>query len=329
MNFALYMFYFSLFCFPLLSISAFPSNSLSNSAIPSLLSHPDPSLFFNALSPFIEALLCSSLFHCSSPRHCFTLLYSLRFLSVGCTSLLRPPPRPPTATGHNLLWLSWCCYALASEENYAPTWISDDGPYVIVIDPLDGSRNIDTSIPTGTIFGIYKRLEELNDLPTDEKTFLNSLQSGNRLIASGDFILTNPSIKIPPHVVFGSNCWSRAYILTLFVIDKDGANPDRVMQEDWGGDIPMVQISPFQGKNVDDLLETIMLVAKTHVQVPDWNQVFADPALPLMVDIGCVIFKVVIKDYLGKHRHNANSCELIYAAGSSLDGTSIKCQLWL
>jgi fructose-1,6-bisphosphatase I len=115
----------------------------------------------------------------------------------------------------------------ASEENYAPTWISDDGPYVIVIDPLDGSRNIDTSIPTGTIFGIYKRLEELNDLPTDEKTFLNSLQSGNRLIASGyvlyssaiilcitfgsgthaftldhstgDFILTNPSIKIPPH----------------------------------------------------------------------------------------------------------------------------------
>jgi fructose-1,6-bisphosphatase I len=42
----------------------------------------------------------------------------------------------------------------ASEENYAPTWISDDGPYVIVTDPLDGSRNIDTSIATGTIFGI-------------------------------------------------------------------------------------------------------------------------------------------------------------------------------
>ncbi|MCI30532.1 tRNA (guanine-N(7))-methyltransferase, partial [Trifolium medium] len=25
----------------------------------------------------------------------------------------------------------------------------------------------------------------------------------------------------------------------------------------------------------------------TPAQVPDWNQVFADPALPLMVDIGC------------------------------------------
>ncbi|WJX45625.1 hypothetical protein P8452_32490 [Trifolium repens] len=96
MNFALYIFYFSLFCFSLLSISAFPSNSLSNSVIPSLLSHPNPSLFFAALSSFIEALLCSS------PRHCFTLLYSLRFLSVGCTSLFRPPPRPPTATGHKM-----------------------------------------------------------------------------------------------------------------------------------------------------------------------------------------------------------------------------------
>ncbi|KAG5024750.1 hypothetical protein AAZX31_08G065500 [Glycine max] len=115
---------------------------------------------------------------------------------------------------------------MASEENDAPTWISDDGPYVVVTDPLDGSRNIDASIPTGTIFGIYKRLEELDDLPTEDKAMLNSLQSGSRLIAAayvlyssatilcitfgsgtqaftldhstGDFILTNPSIKIPP-----------------------------------------------------------------------------------------------------------------------------------
>ncbi|WVZ24239.1 hypothetical protein V8G54_002783 [Vigna mungo] len=115
---------------------------------------------------------------------------------------------------------------MASEENDEPTWISDSGPYVVVTDPLDGSRNIDASIPTGTIFGIYKRLEELDDLPIEEKAMLNSLQSGSRLIAAayvlyssatilcitfgsgtqsftldhstGDFILTNPSIKIPP-----------------------------------------------------------------------------------------------------------------------------------
>lgn len=114
---------------------------------------------------------------------------------------------------------------MASEEDDAPVWINDDGPYVVVLDPLDGSRNIDASIPTGTIFGIYNRLVELDPLPVEEKAQLNSLQSGSRLVAAGyvlyssatilcttfgsgthaftldhstgDFILTHPSIKIP------------------------------------------------------------------------------------------------------------------------------------
>ncbi|KAF8408832.1 hypothetical protein HHK36_004901 [Tetracentron sinense] len=60
-------------------------------------------------------------------------------------------------------------------------------------------------------------------------------------------------------------------VIAINKIDKDGANPDRVMQElssaglmpeDWGGDVPMVQISALKGENVDDLLETVMLVAE-------------------------------------------------------------------
>lgn len=60
-------------------------------------------------------------------------------------------------------------------------------------------------------------------------------------------------------------------IIAINKIDKDGANPDRVMQELssvglmpelWGGDIPMVQISALKGDNVDELLETVMLVAE-------------------------------------------------------------------
>ncbi|KAI3465997.1 hypothetical protein Pfo_022660 [Paulownia fortunei] len=60
-------------------------------------------------------------------------------------------------------------------------------------------------------------------------------------------------------------------IVAINKIDKDGANPDRVIQdlssiglmpENWGGDIPMVKISALKGENVDDLLETIMLVAE-------------------------------------------------------------------
>lgn len=115
---------------------------------------------------------------------------------------------------------------MASEEDDSPIWINGDGPFVVVTDPLDGSRNIDASIPTGTIFGIYRRLVELDHLPEEEKALLNSLQSGSRLIAAGyvlyssatifcasfgsgthaftldhstgDFVLTHPNIKIPP-----------------------------------------------------------------------------------------------------------------------------------
>ncbi|CAN8292926.1 unnamed protein product [Cochlearia groenlandica] len=60
-------------------------------------------------------------------------------------------------------------------------------------------------------------------------------------------------------------------VIAINKIDKDGASPERVMQElssiglmpeDWGGDVPMVQISALKGENIDDLLETIMLVAE-------------------------------------------------------------------
>ncbi|KAK8481213.1 hypothetical protein V6N11_050014 [Hibiscus sabdariffa] len=74
---------------------------------------------------------------------------------------------------------------MASEEDDAPIWINGDGPFAVVLDPLDGSRNIDASIPTGTIFGIYNRLPELDNQPVEEKALLNSLQSGTKLIAAG------------------------------------------------------------------------------------------------------------------------------------------------
>ncbi|KAM0936748.1 putative fructose-bisphosphatase [Dioscorea sansibarensis] len=90
---------------------------------------------------------------------------------------------------------------MASEEDDAPIWISDDGPFVVVTDPLDGSRNIDASIPTGTIFGIYNRLPELDHLPKEEKAQLNSLQCGNKLVASGYVLYSSATILC---ISFGS-----------------------------------------------------------------------------------------------------------------------------
>ncbi len=61
------------------------------------------------------------------------------------------------------------------------------------------------------------------------------------------------------------------YIICLNKIDKPEANPDKVkgelaesgvLVEEWGGKVPYVEISAKQGKNIDELLETILLVAE-------------------------------------------------------------------
>ena len=45
--------------------------------------------------------------------------------------------------------------ALISEETESFVDLNNEGKYVIAIDPLDGSSNIDTNVSIGTIFSIY------------------------------------------------------------------------------------------------------------------------------------------------------------------------------
>ncbi|MGM7701214.1 translation initiation factor IF-2 [Pseudalkalibacillus sp. Hm43] len=69
-------------------------------------------------------------------------------------------------------------------------------------------------------------------------------------------------------------------IVAVNKIDKEGANPDRVMQEltehglipeDWGGDTIFVKLSALSGEGIDELLEMILLVAEVeeHKSNPD------------------------------------------------------------
>lgn len=53
--------------------------------------------------------------------------------------------------------------------------------YVVLIDPLDGSSNIDVNVSVGTIFSIYKRVTEPGS-PVELKDFL---QKGENQIAAG------------------------------------------------------------------------------------------------------------------------------------------------
>lgn len=83
---------------------------------------------------------------------------------------------------------SRCMHYVASEEEDEPRCCADvmgdsafaNGDYIAVFDPLDGSKNIDASLPVGTIFGIYKKSPGADTVDTN--TFL---QDGSALVAAG------------------------------------------------------------------------------------------------------------------------------------------------
>jgi len=74
---------------------------------------------------------------------------------------------------------------IASEENQEFIPVKTDknrqAQYIVVMDPLDGSSNIDVNVSVGTIFGIYKRISPV-DGPCTQEDFL---QKGTALVAAG------------------------------------------------------------------------------------------------------------------------------------------------
>jgi fructose-1,6-bisphosphatase I len=56
-----------------------------------------------------------------------------------------------------------------------------DHKYIVLMDPLDGSSNIDVNVSVGTIFSIYRRVSPLGTPVTKE----DFLQAGNMQVAAG------------------------------------------------------------------------------------------------------------------------------------------------
>jgi fructose-1,6-bisphosphatase I len=84
------------------------------------------------------------------------------------------------------------CAAIASEEDeeliHVDNEVSKNAKYVVAMDPLDGSSNIDVNVSIGTIFSIYRRITI--DGPATEKDFY---QKGTAQVAAG-------------YVIYGSSC---------------------------------------------------------------------------------------------------------------------------
>lgn len=116
------------------------------------------------------------------------------------------------------------CCAIASEENEDLIPItneqSQNAKYVVAIDPLDGSSNIDVNVSVGTIFSIYRRtsvsgsglLEDFLQAGTEQVAAGYIIYGSSTMLvyttgkgvngftldpSIGEFCLSHPNMKIP------------------------------------------------------------------------------------------------------------------------------------
>lgn len=119
--------------------------------------------------------------------------------------------------------------AIASEESEdVITLTGDCGDYVVLIDPLDGSSNIDVNVSIGTIFSVYRRhsqggeAAELTDClqPGSEQLAAGYVLYGSSTMmvyttgagvngftldpAVGEFFLSHPAIHTPERATYYS-----------------------------------------------------------------------------------------------------------------------------
>jgi fructose-1,6-bisphosphatase I len=89
------------------------------------------------------------------------------------------------------------CCLIGSEEHAEAIPLStlseSDGKYIVLLDPLDGSSNIDVSVSVGTIFSIYRLPEEYRD--QKEPDLEAALQPGTEQVAAG-YVVYGSSTKL-------------------------------------------------------------------------------------------------------------------------------------
>jgi fructose-1,6-bisphosphatase I len=113
--------------------------------------------------------------------------------------------------------------ALISEETESYVDLNNQGNYVIAIDPLDGSSNIDVNVSIGTIFSIYRRKSELGK-PIQE---IDILQSGDEQVAAG-YILYGSSTMLVYTTGHGVNGFTYESTLGEYVL----SHPNMKIPED-------------------------------------------------------------------------------------------------
>src|SRR5690625_3557800 len=146
---------------------------------------------------------------------------------------------------------------------------------------LDSIRH--TKVTEGEAGGITQHIGAYQIERDDKKiTFLDtpgheaftSMRSRGAQVTDIAILVVAADDGVMPQTIEALNHAKAAEVPILVAVnkmDKEHANPDRVMQEltehelipeDWGGDTIFVPISALKGDGIDELLEMILLVAE-------------------------------------------------------------------
>ena len=84
------------------------------------------------------------------------------------------------------------CAIISEEEDEVIQTGNTKGKYIVAIDPLDGSSNIDVNVSIGTIFSIYRRKSEVGC----DGTIEDCLQRGTEQVAAGYVIYGSSTMLV-------------------------------------------------------------------------------------------------------------------------------------
>lgn len=94
------------------------------------------------------------------------------------------------------LFASGECCGIATEENQNEIVFTDKfarkGKYLVCLDPLDGSSNIDYNVSVGSIFSIYRRITPRGEKVKNE----DFLQEGSKQVAAGYIIYGSSTMLV-------------------------------------------------------------------------------------------------------------------------------------
>ncbi len=111
------------------------------------------------------------------------------------------------------------CAAIISEENddvvIFDGSIGMNAKYIVAIDPLDGSSNIEVNVPIGTIFAIYKRKE------TGKLVTLDEILNGGIDLVCGGYIIYGSSTMMVYTTGDGVNGFTYDPTCGIFILSHE------------------------------------------------------------------------------------------------------------